>query len=360
MEKIKHLSRGDKIAIVSLSSGILGEPFVKHELDLGIKRMKEFGLTPVFMPHALKGLDYISSHPKERAEDLIAAFEDKEINGIICAIGGVDAYKTFPYLVNNNRLKDAVKNNPKLFLGYSDTTNHHFILNNLGLPTFYGQAFITDLAEFEDDMLDYSKKHFEMLFSPKQTYEIEPSPVWFNERTDFSPSAVGTKRISHESSGYELLQGTHSATGKLLGGCLDVLGDLIGISPTNEVNDDRQEMIKNYNIFPKLSDWENKIMFFETSNEKMPPEHFKRIIQKLKTDKVFDMISGLVVGKPMDNAFYDEYKQILIEELSGYDFPVLYNANFGHGFPHAIIPILAEAEIDITQKTIKILNNTLA
>ncbi len=357
MEKIKHLSRGDKIAIVSLSSGILGEPFVKHELELGIKRMEEFGLIPVFMPHALKGLDYISSHPKERAEDLISAFEDKEINGIICAIGGVDAYKTFPYLVNNNRLKKAVKNSPKLFLGYSDTTNHHLILNNLGLPTFYGQAFLTDFAEFEDEMLGYSKKYFEMLLSPKSNYEIKASDIWYDERTDFSPNAVGTKRIFHESSGYELLQGTHSATGKLLGGCLDVLGDLIGIFP--EENAEKKEMINQYNIFPNKKEWENKIMFFETSNEKMSPEHFRKIILGLKENEIFSVISGLVVGKPMDNAFYNEYKQILKEELSGYDFPILLNANFGHCFPHSIIPILADAEIDVKEKTLKILNNTL-
>ena len=208
-------------------------------------------------------------------------------------------------------------------------------------------------------MLEYSKKYFEKLFTPEQTYEIDSSPVWFNERTDFSSNAVGTKRISHKSSGYELVQGTHSATGKLLGGCLDVIGNLIGIAPKNEENDNRQELIKNYNIFPSLDNWKNKIMFFETSNEKMPPEHFKKIIQKLKTDKVFDMISGLIVGKPMDNAFYDEYKQILKEELSGYDFPVLLNANFGHGFPHAIIPILADAKIDTYKKSLWITNNTL-
>lgn len=52
------LNKGDKVAIVSLSSGLLGESFVKHELDLGIKRLKEFGLNPVIMDNSLKGLEY--------------------------------------------------------------------------------------------------------------------------------------------------------------------------------------------------------------------------------------------------------------------------------------------------------------
>lgn len=44
MKKLKPLSKGDKVAVVSLSSGMFGEDFAKHELDLGLKRMKELGL----------------------------------------------------------------------------------------------------------------------------------------------------------------------------------------------------------------------------------------------------------------------------------------------------------------------------
>ena len=36
------------IGIVSLSSGIIGEDFVKHEVDLGVQRLKDLGLNPVF------------------------------------------------------------------------------------------------------------------------------------------------------------------------------------------------------------------------------------------------------------------------------------------------------------------------
>ena len=42
------------IAIVSLSRGILGEPFMQFELEIGLRRMGELGLNVKFMPHALK------------------------------------------------------------------------------------------------------------------------------------------------------------------------------------------------------------------------------------------------------------------------------------------------------------------
>lgn len=360
---IETLKPMDKIAIVSLSSGILGETFVKHEYDLGVKRLEEFGLVPVFMPNSLKGLDYISNHPEKRADDLIEAFENKEIKAIICAIGGEDAYKTFPYLVGNKKLEKAVKNNPKIFLGYSDTTNHHLILHKLGLPTFYGQSFLTDLAEFEDDMLEYSKKYFKMLFDSKESYEIEPADFWFEERTDFSANAVGTKRISHKNTGYEFLKSTKTVNGKLLGGCIEVLGELAGYFYDEDQTSDefhkKVEIIKAYDVFPTLDEWKDKIMFIETANIKIAPETFRSIIKTLKEKGVFSVISGMIVGKPMDNAFYDEYKQVLLEELAEFDFPLVLNANFGHGFPHAILPYDADAEINPSEKTFKILKTTL-
>ena len=59
------------IAIVSLSSGTLGEDFAKHEVNIGVKRLKDFGMNVTFMPHALKGIEYVKNHPAERAADLL-------------------------------------------------------------------------------------------------------------------------------------------------------------------------------------------------------------------------------------------------------------------------------------------------
>jgi muramoyltetrapeptide carboxypeptidase LdcA involved in peptidoglycan recycling len=113
MIKPKQLNKGDKIAIVSLSSGILGEFNVRHQLELGIKRLEELGLEPVFMPNSLKGLDFVKNNPSKRADDLRLAFENPTIKGIICAIGGDDTYKTIPYLMNE---EFEIKSSPKWYL----------------------------------------------------------------------------------------------------------------------------------------------------------------------------------------------------------------------------------------------------
>ena len=78
------------IAIVSLSCGIAGEDFIRFELEIGLRRLKELGLNVRFMPNALKGLEYTSAHPEKRAEDLLQAYKDPDIDMILCAIGGDD------------------------------------------------------------------------------------------------------------------------------------------------------------------------------------------------------------------------------------------------------------------------------
>ena len=138
------MKRVNKIAVVSLSKGILGEAFVAHELELGKKRIKELGVDLCFMPNALKGLEYLDNHPEERAKDLLQAFKDPSIDMILCAIGGDDTYRLLPYLFENDELKNAVSE--KIFLGFSDSTINHLMLNKVGLRTFYGQAFLSDVC----------------------------------------------------------------------------------------------------------------------------------------------------------------------------------------------------------------------
>ena len=361
MNKINKLQKNDKVAIVSLSSGILGESFIKFELDIGIKRLKEFGLIPVFMPNALKGLDFIKNNPEARAQDLKEAFLNPEIKAVICAIGGVDTYRTYPYLMTEE-FKIIVQNNPKIFMGFSDTTANHLMFQKLGLNTFYGPAFLPDFAELANDMLPYTKDAISYLFEAPETYEIKSSPVWYKERESYSPAEVGKNRVQiNETKGFECLQGTTLAEGKLLGGCLDVLASLIGVDNAEEERCPRydQTITSKFNTFPTIDEWKDKIMFFETSDAKMPPEQFESIIKSFKQIGIFNAVNGVLVGKPIDETYYDEYKQILIKELKDYNIPVLYNLNFGHAVPRTIIPYGALAKIDPINKTVCILNSTL-
>ena len=56
-------------------------------------------------------------------------------------------------------------------------------------------------------MLPYTKHYFEELLRTGTISEIRPSDVWYEEREDFSPAALGTKRVVHKNEGFELLQG---------------------------------------------------------------------------------------------------------------------------------------------------------
>ena len=158
------------VGIVSLSSGIAGEPFVRFETEIGIRRLKDLGLNVTFMPHALAGLDYIKAHPEKRAEDLLQAFCDPEIDMILCAIGGDDTYRLLPYLFDRNELSDAVTE--KVFLGFSDTTVNHLMLHKVGLNTFYGQAFLPDICELSPQMHPYTRKYFEELIFTGNIREV--------------------------------------------------------------------------------------------------------------------------------------------------------------------------------------------
>ena len=129
--KPSKLNRGDKIATVSLSWGIAGEPDARWCYDLAIKRMKEiFELECVAAPNSMRGEKYLEENAEARAEDLMWAFSQKDIKGIIANIGGNDSIRLLPYIDY-----DIIRNNPKVFIGYSDIMNVHLMCLKAGLST---------------------------------------------------------------------------------------------------------------------------------------------------------------------------------------------------------------------------------
>lgn len=351
MLKPNKLKKGDRVAIVSLSSGILGEEFASHQINLGIKRLNELGLTPVFMNNALKGVDFIKNNPKARAQDLKDSFLDNDIKAIICAIGGDDTYKTIPYLLDDFEFLTKVKNNPKIFLGFSDTTNNHFMLNKLGLVTFYGLNFMSDIAELDDEMLPYTKKSFERLFRNDEEFVIESSPVWYENRNDFSKKALGTKNPAHEEkTGHETLRGSGILEGVLFGGCLDSIYDMY----TSNRYDDQKAIYEKYNLYPSESVLKDTILFLETSEEKPTPDNFKIMIETLIKNNVLNNVKALLFAKPYDEVYLNEYREILIELTKDFNLPIIHNMNFGHSIPRALIPYGIKASINLDNSEVKI------
>lgn len=349
MIKARALEKGDKVAIVSLSSGMLGEDFCSHNIEIGVKRIKDYGLEPVFMPNALKGIDYLKQYPEARAADLKQAFMDDSIAGIICAIGGDDTYKLLPYLLEDEEFIQAVRTHPKLFTGFSDTTINHLMFYKLGLVTYYGPNFICDLSEISNEMLPFTEKAFRGYFKGNECKEILPSPVWYEERTDYSIEAIGTDRIVHnDERGFELLQGASVFEGKLLGGCLESIYDILSLNRY----EDEKEICERYNLFPSLEEWKGKVLFIETSEEEPTPEILKKELLALKEQGIFDVISGIIVGKPQDETYYEEYKGVYLEVIDNKDLSILYNVNFGHATPRCVIPYGIQVKVDADKKKI--------
>ena len=334
-----------KIGIVSLSSGVLGEDFVAHEIKIG--RLKEYGIEVEFLPNSKKGIEFIKNNPEARAKDLIKAFKDDSIDMILCAIGGDDTYRLLPYLFENNELEKVAKQ--KIFLGFSDTTINHLMLNKVGIKTFYGQAFLPDVCELSNEMLQYSKHFFEELINNGKIKEIYPSDVWYNEREDFSEKSIGISMEAHPNKGFELLRGKAKFKGQILGGCINTIFDIFD----NTRHEDSVYLCKKHELFPSLDEWENKILLLETSEERPKPELFRKMVLKLQEYGIFDVISGLIIGKPQNEEYYEEYKQILLDEIKNQDMSIVYNINIGHSTPRCIIPFGVNAKVDVERQIIE-------
>ena len=334
------------VGVVSLSAGTLGEDFVRHELELGVRRLEHYGLKVRFLPHALKGIDYLKAHPEARAADLLEAFRDPEIDLILCAIGGDDTYRLLPYLFDEGRLEKAACRKP--FLGFSDSTVNHFMLHKVGLPTFYGQSFLSDVCEMDKEMLPYTRRYFEELLRTGTVRQVEPSEVWYEGRTDYSPACLGTPLPAHPAEGWKLLQGPPVFSGKILGGCLDTIHDFFD----GERYADMPALCQKYGLFPGAADWQGRILLLETSEEQMSPEKFSRALGFLKQAGVFKAVSGILFGRPMDNVHREEYHRRLAAVVDDPSLPILADVSVGHALPRCILPFGVNARVDAQAQTI--------
>lgn len=199
-------------------------------------------------------------------------------------------------------------------------------------------------------MLPYTKEAFEGYFKQEGRKEIISSAYWYEERQDYSEEQVGIERVCHkEIRGYEVLQGTGKFSGRLLGGCLESLYDIL----TSQRYEDQKAICERYGILPDLEEWKGKVLFIKTCEEKPTPELFEKELMTLKEKGIFDVISGILVGKPQDEMYYEEYKAIYDKVITNKELPILYNINFGHAHPKCILPYGALVEVDMDTKVIR-------
>lgn len=337
MKKIKPktLKKGDTVAIVSLSWGGLGDQPFMHKYKIAKERLeRDFGLNVVTMEHTLKGSKFIYEHPELRAKDLMDAFRDDKIQAIICAIGGDDSIRILPYIDY-----DVIKNHPKIFMGYSDTTVSHFIMNKAGVVSYYGPCVMCEFGEYVT-MFDYTVNAIhKVLFNNSKGYEITPSDTWSKDYVEWKESniRIEKKRIP-EQHHYEVLSGSGIICGEVLGGCIDVFPMIIGTE-----------------IWPSKEEWRDKILLLETSEEQIKPDYLLWYLRNLGAQGILNVIKGMIVGKPQAERYYEEYKAIYLTVLKEFHcetLPIIYNVNIGHAYPIGIFPLGIEYEINLDHKTI--------
>lgn len=116
--------------------------------------------------------------------------------------------------------------------------------------------------------------------------------------------------------------------------------------------EDEKAVCEKYGLFPDIEEWKEKILFIETCEEKPVPEQFEKEIDILKEKGIFDVVNGVLVGKPQDEAYYDEYKDILVNVVNNPKLPIVYNVNFGHATPRCALQYGAMAKVDMKEKKI--------
>ncbi|MDP2741553.1 MAG: LD-carboxypeptidase [bacterium] len=299
--KTNTLKQGDIIGIVAPSRPIYN---IEKEIFEGIKNIRSRGFL-VKESKFLNKKDYYSAGTiTQRVTDLHEVFSDQKIKAVVCATGGATANQLL-----ENLDFDLIKNNPKIFMGYSDITVLLLAINKkTNLTTFYGpnirefSSITKNAKDFIFNMFEGKEKFFTY---PRKGKVIKPG----------------------------------KASGELVGGLLNGINGLLGT--------------------PYAPDFSGKIIFWEEAG--MCPAMIDLELQQLRLAGVFDKISGMVVGHlsdcidkkyPKDNKSIDK---IILERTKDFNFPIMKVDYFGHNTSNFYcLPIGGKALMDTSKKLLSV------
>jgi muramoyltetrapeptide carboxypeptidase LdcA involved in peptidoglycan recycling len=284
--------------------------------------------------------------PRARADDLMAAFTDDSIKAVITTIGGDDSIRILPYLD-----LDILRANPKIFMGFSDSTITHLACLKAGLESFYGPAIMAGFAE-NGGMFSYMVDSVRRtLFSSEPIGEIAPNTGgWTVERLDWSqPANQARKRKLNPTKDWIFLQGAGIHHGHLIGGCIEVL-----------------DWLRGTDFWPEAGFWHGAMLFLETSEDRPTPEDVTRYLRTYAALGILKNLAGILFGRPgggVPEEGFDEYDrailQVVYEEEGLGALPIITRMDFGHTDPVFVLPYGAHAEIDCDQQKFSILENAV-
>lgn len=337
--KLPKLLKGDQVAVISPSAGLPAIfPWVH---DLGLERLQNiFGLIPTEYPTTR-----IMNAPLEnRARDIMAAFADQTNKAVFTSIGGNDQIKLIKYLDPRVFL-----DNPKPLFGYSDNTHLHNFLWNLGIPSYYGAALMTQFA-FQGQMNEMTISSLNHALFEEGEFELDVSVHYSDIDLDWSDKDNLTRFRQMEPNDGLFWDGDKNAEGLLWGGCVESLI----VQATTE------------KYLPKIEDLEGTILFIETAED--IPDHW--IIEYLLTGfgerGWFDKFQAVLVGRPKAWEFDKqnsakekaEYRRLqretVLKTVRQYNksIPIIQNIDFGHTDPQIVLPNGSKIKINTTEKRI--------
>lgn len=339
MIQLNKLKKGYKVAILSPSFAAPGAwPDV---YNLGLKRLTQvFGLKPIEYPTTKK----VGATKEARAKDLIAAFEDREIKGVISSLGGNDQVTYIKDLPSA-----PFVNNPKPFFGFSDNTHFLNFLWLNGIPGYYGGALFTQFAE-QVKIHEYTLKYLKLALFEKGEFEIEASDRYNDIGLDWNyPENLLKPRIYESNEGW-IWDGSGNVRGITWGGCVESI----------------DEILRHDVPIPNLKDFENIILIAETSEEMPSDDYVFRVFRALGERGILERVKGVLIGRPKawnfnrrnNKSQKSDYRKMQREtilkavRIYNKSAPIVLNLDFGHTDPQIPMPYGMPARIDSKNKKI--------
>lgn len=310
-----------------------------HVHELGLKRLREvFELEPVIYPATVK----LDATVEEKANDLIAAFSDSDIKGVISTLGG-DIQVTYI----KNLQSEPFVNNPKPFFGFSDNSHFANFLFLNEIPSFYGAALFTQFAH-QKEMNEYTVKYIKHALFDDGEFELLPSEQYNDIGLDWGDESLLNAERTYEKNDSWTWGEKKDAEGLLWGGCVESV----------------DEMLRHGVEIPSLKQFENIVLMMETSEEIPSADYVGRVFRAFGERGILERIQGVCVGRAKawefdkqktteEKKIYREKQQkIILETVQQYnkDIPVVQNMDFGHTEPQIPMPYGNKIRFDSKEK----------
>jgi muramoyltetrapeptide carboxypeptidase LdcA involved in peptidoglycan recycling len=333
---------GDRIAV--LSPGAALPAVYPHPFDLGLRRLEErWEVRAVEFPSTRK----LGSSPRERADDLHAAFADPEIKAVLTSIGGNDQIKVLAHLD-----ADLFRANPKPFFGLSDNTNLCLYLGNLGIVSYYGGTVMTMLGR-PGSIHPHSAESFAKAFFGSGWYDLRPADSFTDMSRDWAePSSLDDEPEMLPGTGWRWYGSDRPAEGLLWGGCLEIVD--YHLRTARYLLDDEA--------------YDGRVLYLETSEELPGAAYVGAVLMCLGERGLLQRFAGLLMGRARgwrfgtgnDEAFRHTYvreqREAVLGAMAEYhpDVPVVLDVDFGHTDPQLVLPHGGEVRIDPAVRSVSV------